>query len=383
MKFLNELYTKHESIKFECQISKTSITFLDTEVYVKNNKLCTKIYGRKTGCQTFLDINSEHLKSLKVSIPYSQALRIKIICSKTTDFEHHLQELKERLVNQGYNKKPINQQFSKVKTTDRNELLKEKTDDKEPQNKTPLVLTYNRILPNIRNIVRKHWSIVNISRILQGLFQEGPITAFKRSRNQKELIGSNCIENGKVKRAKNTFTIGKCPPCLSKIYGSLCCRQLTSTTTFVSQKAKRKFKIYRKANCKSEYVIYLMECKLGNKQYAGTAETAFNIRPNNHRTDTKDPNAILACRLFQKQGHNFNCHPKFIITDKLVNNSSSKDILRERLIQRENFWIQKLKTLVPYGLNQELGKQKMRTLTLPFHVHFYLKHSSQVTLELR
>ena len=65
---------------------------------------------------------------------------------------------------------------------------------------------------------------------------------------------------------------------------------------------------------------------------------------------------MLACRHFQQQGHNFNSHAKYIIIDKLVNASSSKDILRERLMQRENFWIKKLKTLVPLGLNQELSK---------------------------
>ena len=43
MKFLDELNTKHESIKFEYQISKTSITFLDTEVDIMNNKSYTKI----------------------------------------------------------------------------------------------------------------------------------------------------------------------------------------------------------------------------------------------------------------------------------------------------------------------------------------------------
>ena len=166
-----------------------------------------------------------------------------------------MQELKERPVNQGYNKKSIDQQFSKVKTIDRNELLKEKTHDKETQNKTPLVLTYNRFLPNISNIVQKHWNTLNISRTLQGLFQEGPTAAFKRNRNLKELIGSNFIENGKVKRAKNTFTIGKCSPCLSKA-GNLCCCQLTSTMIFISQQTKRKFKIYHKVNCKSEYIIY-------------------------------------------------------------------------------------------------------------------------------
>ena len=124
MKYLNDLNTKHESITFKYQISKTRITSLDTEIYRKSNKLCTKLYRKKTDLQTFLNINSEHPNSLKASIPYSQALRIKRICSKTTTFEYHLQELKERLVNQAYNKKSIDQQFSKVKKIDRNELLK-------------------------------------------------------------------------------------------------------------------------------------------------------------------------------------------------------------------------------------------------------------------
>ena len=82
-------------MKFEYQIWKTSISFLDTDEYIKNNKLCTKLYRKATDCQTFLNINSEHLKSLKASIPYSQALRIKRICSKATYFEHTCKNLKE------------------------------------------------------------------------------------------------------------------------------------------------------------------------------------------------------------------------------------------------------------------------------------------------
>ena len=210
-------------------------------------------------------------------------------------------------------------------------------------------------MPNISNIVRKHWNVLNISRTLQGLFEEEPITAFKRNRDLKELIGSNCIDSRKAKRAKNTFTIGKCSPCLSKT-GSLCCSQLTSTIPFISQQAKRKCKIYHNVNCKSEYVIYFMECTLCIKQYVRKAETAFNIRLNNHRKNAKHQNGILACRYFQQKSHNFNSHAKFIITSKLANTSSSKDILRERIIQRENFWIQKLKTSVSYGLNRELSK---------------------------
>ena len=179
MKFFNEFNTKHESIKFEYQISKTNIGFLDTKVYIENNKLYTKIYRKKTDRQTFLNVSSEHPKYLKSSIKYSQVLRIKRVYLKTTDFKYYLHKLKERFVKQGYNKNPIDQQFSKVKTIGRNEVLKDKTHDKETKNRTLLVLTYNHFLPNIR----KHWNILNISGTLQGSIQEKPITAFKRNRN--------------------------------------------------------------------------------------------------------------------------------------------------------------------------------------------------------
>ena len=51
-KFLNELNAKHPSIKFEYKISKEIISFLDTEIYIKNNKLHTKIFTKKTDTGT-------------------------------------------------------------------------------------------------------------------------------------------------------------------------------------------------------------------------------------------------------------------------------------------------------------------------------------------
>ena len=77
-------------------------------------------------------------------------------------------------------------------------------------------------------------------------------------------------------------------------------------TNYIYQPTKKKkFKIYDKVNCKSEYVIYLMECALCNKQYVRKVETVFNIRLKNHRKYTKNPKATLTCRHFQQQRHNF------------------------------------------------------------------------------
>ena len=136
---------------------------------------------------------------------------------------------------------------------------------------------------------------------------------------------------------------------------TLCCNQVLTTNTFMSQQTKQTFNIFFNLNCKSEY-IYLMECVLCKMQYVGKAETAFNLRLTNHRKDSNKPNSILACNHFQEQGCNFNKHGKFIIIKRLVNLHSSKEALREMLVIRENFWILKLKTLVVFGLNQEISK---------------------------
>ena len=118
------------------------------------------------------------------------------------------------------------------------------------------------------------------------------------------------------------------------------------------------FNIFFNLNCKNQYIIYLMECILCKMQYVGKAKTAFNLRLNNHRKDTKKSNSILVCKHFQGKGHYFNKHAEFIIIDKLLNLHGSKEELQEMLVIDENFWIQKLKALVPFGRNQELSKQK-------------------------
>ena len=116
------------------------------------------------------------------------------------------------------------------------------------------------------------------------------------------------------------------------------------------------FNIFFNLNCKNQYIIYLMECILCKMQYVGKAKTAFNLRLNDHRKDTKKSNSILVCKHFQGKGHYFNKHAEFIIIDKLLNLHGSKEELQEMLVIDENFWIQKLKALVPFGRNQELSK---------------------------
>ena len=60
IEFLSELNAKHPTTKFEFEISKRKITFLDTELYIENKKLYAHIYRKETDKQKFHNINSEH-----------------------------------------------------------------------------------------------------------------------------------------------------------------------------------------------------------------------------------------------------------------------------------------------------------------------------------
>ena len=54
-------------------------------------------------------------------------------------------------------------------------------------------------------------------------------------------------------------------------------------------------------------------------------------------------------------GHNFNAHAKFTIIEEVCNKSLSKLEIRSMLEHREDFWISKLQTLSPQGLNLSLN----------------------------
>ena len=176
----------------------------------------------------------------------------------------------------------------------------------------------------------------------------------KKATSLDQIIGTNSIHNNeKLIKTKNNHQAGKHVRCNST--RCLCSQQLISAATFKSNQTKKTFKIYHRANCKSSFVIFLLECYICNIQYVGKSETPFYIRLNNRRKEVKNPNAMPACKHFNRLDHDFNNHGRFIIKEHLRNIlATPTETLKERLKQRENFWIMKLQTLALLGLNQDL-----------------------------
>ena len=63
--FFKDLSKKHPTIKFDYKVSKNCIVFLDTEIYLQNNKLHTKIHRIANDQQHYLRIKSKHPKLWK------------------------------------------------------------------------------------------------------------------------------------------------------------------------------------------------------------------------------------------------------------------------------------------------------------------------------
>ena len=343
--FMSDLNKKHSSIKFEFKYSQRKIEFLDV-LFCKdhNNMHQTTIYRKQTDRQNYLDARSEHSTLLKDSIPYSQSLRIKRICSSQQEFLNHTAKMINQFQKSGYDRSLIEQQINKSNLQGREQLLKAKK--KETATNIPLSLKYNRTLPKIKEIVMKPWNLLHIKPNLAEIFQNPPILAFRRNKNLRDIIGTKFIENGNIKRKFTNRIRGKCTPCLAN-NRTQCCEQILHTTTFRSNQMNRIFHIYHNLNCKSKYVIYLLECTKCKIQYVGKAQTEFKIRLNNHPKDVWKPDAIPASRNFSDKNHSLNSHAKFMLTEQIRHVDINTEKINERLKQRENFWILTLETLTP------------------------------------
>ena len=274
-------------------------------------------------------------------------MRLKIICPTITEYDETCAIIKQKFLNQQYKEEVLDEQIKKVDRIKRKDLFTCK--EKNNKNRIPLSITYNRTLPNISKIVNRNWNILQINTEFHRVFQATPIIAFKHSKFLQEIVGGHTVKQGKVFKKNLARLNGKSVPCGS-MRPSLCCTQVLNTETFMSQQTKRMFNTFHKLTCKSQYVIYLMECILCKIQYVGQSETPFNLRLNNHRKDVNNPKAIPACNHFKIHGHNFMKHTNFTLIEQLTGISNvSKDTLRLWLKQQEDFWIIKLKALAPKG----------------------------------
>ena len=108
-------------------------------------------------------------KALKDSILYSQALRIKRICSETSKVIKNVKDPKDAFIKKGHHCKIFDHHFKKAMNVAPKILLENK-EKLSKQGNLLLVLTYNKALPSIKNVIDKHCHFLSINENLPKVF---------------------------------------------------------------------------------------------------------------------------------------------------------------------------------------------------------------------
>ena len=328
----------HPSIKFTHEASKSRITFLDTCTTLSEGTLITDVYSKPTDTHQYLSPQSCHPKHCTKSIPFSQALRIKRICSTAGKTKQRLGQLKNRLKKRGYKQQVINGSFKKADQFNRNELLQYR--EKRKNNRVPFVITYHPSLRNLPGIIREHWKSVERNSDLSKMFPEPPVMAFRKPSSLKNLLV-------RAEMSRPTTAVGECCPCGNARCKT--CKQIQSTSTFTSKTTQKQYKIFCDVNCKTSNVIYILECPICGLQYVGESLQPFHKRVNGHRSDIKKKPFLPVNQHMVSVGHSSCDFDKMKITI-IDHNNNWNDKQRGH---RETFWIKELKTLYPKGINKK------------------------------
>ena len=335
--FINSLYP---TIKFTLVHSPTSLDVLDLTLSLVDGFIQTDIYSKPTDNHIYLLRNSAHPVHCSKAIPYGVATRVRRNCSSSESFEKRSIEYQSYLINRGYNPSQVKQQFEKVKSIPRENLLVPNI--KQSNKVFPLVLDYNPSLPSIGKILYSHRHLIDNSRSLAKIFPKGSIIpSFRRAKNIKEIL---------ARPRRTIYTdIQGCFKCKGKC--DLCKNFLLESDHFSSTCTSRKYFITQHLHCKCKNVVFLITCNKCNVQYVGSTTNEFKVRFRNHKSamSTKKNTCEVAIH-FNKETHVLSDFV-FVIIEQ-IGNFSDQNSLDHRLLTREAFWSAQLCTLQPYGLNK-------------------------------
>ena len=257
MTWLNSLWP---GIKFTHEWCDKEANFLDIKIIMEDNKIKTDMFIKPTNKQLYLDYRSNHPPHTFKSIVYSQALRVKMICSEQEYVDKHLENLKNKFMARKYPESMIMEQFSKVLAKDRASLLKPRTYPHEgsltSQNKKKFVpffiFTFNRHNPKVKDWFKEEQYILQIDPKLKGIFPNLPGIAYRQPPNNKQRLVKSRFRELPYDE-EQTIIVPGCKKCPRK--RCVVCKSMKESTTFTSTRSGRTYKMRHALNCRSSWLI--------------------------------------------------------------------------------------------------------------------------------
>ena len=145
IKFYND-YTSSKGykskIKFITSRPSEAAIFLGTKIEVQCNRtLCTDLLCKSTASLQYLQRNSYHPAHVTTSLPKSQLMRIRRICSYIKNYDKHATQFIKHFCRRGYSEAKLKAICKIVRKMSREELLTYRKKDKS--NRVTLVLPFH------------------------------------------------------------------------------------------------------------------------------------------------------------------------------------------------------------------------------------------------
>ena len=113
-KFLNRLNSFDPNLGFTHERSREILNFLDVIVKIQQGEFVIDLYCKSTDGHQYLHFDSCHASHTKTSIVYSQALRMKRICSRRSDPIVNINKLKDWFREWGYPEEIVNKETKRA-----------------------------------------------------------------------------------------------------------------------------------------------------------------------------------------------------------------------------------------------------------------------------
>eukprot|EP00745_Piridium_sociabile_P015908 TRINITY_DN23717_c1_g1_i4.p1 TRINITY_DN23717_c1_g1~~TRINITY_DN23717_c1_g1_i4.p1 ORF type:complete len:920 (-),score=175.07 TRINITY_DN23717_c1_g1_i4:31-2790(-) len=333
--FTTYINSIHPTIKFTIRNSKTSLPFLDILITIEDGYLTSSLFVKSTDTKAYLPYNSSHPRHCVNGIPSSQFLQLRRLCSNDEDFERQCNTMANNFKKRSYPEWAIKKGREKATETPRGNTL-----EYHPQKKAgrvPMVVTHNPRNPPLRKYLRDSLPTLHQSARMRKVTLEPPILGERNSRSLRDWLMPSappdlpCEVNPGCHRCSKTC--------------AACRLHLMETTGFSSDRTGERFTIRQNLGCESTNIIYLLSCNLcRHAQYVGETKNTVSVRFTLHRSHIRHNIGTPVTEHFNLAGHSCE-NVRCIILEQVFVQS------KEARLRREKFWMNKLKTIAPLGLN--------------------------------
>ena len=185
----------HPNLKFTWSISEDKLPFLDLYLIPTPQGLGTTIHYKETDSHSYLTYSSSHPVGCKDSIPYSQFLRLKRICSDDDDFQVRSKEMAGFFVHRNYPRTVIDRALRRVNNISRETAMRPSDDADSNKKVIPLILTFNSINCRVKKILSNNFTLLQSDPETRDVFKDFRVLgAFRRDTNLKDSLVRSSLQ---------------------------------------------------------------------------------------------------------------------------------------------------------------------------------------------